>query len=95
MPADDTVRLRVSNTLAFAHWISSRRYIGFQLTKTTAGLRIDSVKDVDKASMPPFCEAANVYCLGELSNNDPSYAYPYVSPWHDTARKVVLKLCAP
>ncbi|KAK5125461.1 hypothetical protein LTR85_000570 [Meristemomyces frigidus] len=41
------------------------------------GLRIDSVKDVDKASMPPFCEAAGVYCLGELSNNDPSYAYPY------------------
>lgn len=41
------------------------------------GLRIDSVKDVDKASMPPFCEAAGVYCLGELSNNAGSYAYPY------------------
>lgn len=40
------------------------------------GLRIDSVKDVDKTSMLPFCEAAGVYCLGELSNNDPSYAYP-------------------
>lgn len=36
------------------------------------GLRIDSVKDVNKASMPPFCEAADVYCLGELANNDPN-----------------------
>jgi alpha-amylase len=41
------------------------------------GLRIDSVKDVNTDSMPPFCEAAGVYCLGELSNGDPAYAYPY------------------
>ena len=43
------------------------------------GLRIDSVKDVNKSLMQHFCSAAGVYCMGELSNNDPAYAYPYQS----------------
>lgn len=57
---------------AYSSWIS-----WLVSTFSVDGLRIDSVKDVDKASMPPFCEAAGVYCLGELSDGDPSYSYPY------------------
>lgn len=58
---------------AYSTWIG-----GLVTNYSIDGLRIDSVKDVDKASMPPFCEAADVYCLGEVSNNNASYAYPYV-----------------
>lgn len=58
---------------AYSTWISQ-----LVANYSIDGLRIDSVKDVDMASMPPFCEAAGVYCMGELSNNDPACAYPCV-----------------
>ena len=46
---------------AYSEWISE-----LVANYSIDGLRIDSVKDVDKASMPPFCQAAGVYCLGEV-----------------------------
>jgi alpha-amylase len=59
---------------AFSTWIKE-----LVSNYSVDGLRIDSVKDVDKASMEPFCQAAGVYCLGELSNGNADYAYPYQS----------------
>lgn len=41
------------------------------------GLRIDSARHVDKKSLKQLCEAAGVYCLAEVADGDPSYAYPY------------------
>ncbi|KAF2171951.1 glycoside hydrolase family 13 protein [Zasmidium cellare ATCC 36951] len=67
------VRTEDQNVIdAYSTWISQ-----LVANYSIDGLRIDSVKNVNKASMPPFCEAAGVYCLGELSNNDPDYSYPY------------------
>ncbi|KAF2721241.1 glycoside hydrolase family 13 protein [Polychaeton citri CBS 116435] len=57
---------------AFSTWISQ-----FVSKYGIDGLRIDSVKNVNKASMTPFCKAAGVYCLGELANGNPDYSYPY------------------
>ncbi|KAJ4299065.1 hypothetical protein N0V90_004309 [Kalmusia sp. IMI 367209] len=41
------------------------------------GLRIDSVKNVNKAFFPPFCESAGVFCMGEVSEGEANYTYPY------------------
>ncbi|KAF2186346.1 glycoside hydrolase family 13 protein [Zopfia rhizophila CBS 207.26] len=41
------------------------------------GLRIDSVKNVNKIFFPPWCEAAGVFCMGEVSDGLANYTYPY------------------
>ncbi|KAF9728749.1 hypothetical protein PMIN04_005929 [Paraphaeosphaeria minitans] len=41
------------------------------------GLRIDSVKNVNKAFFPPFCRAAGVFCMGEVSEGRADYTYSY------------------
>ncbi|KAF1972609.1 glycoside hydrolase [Bimuria novae-zelandiae CBS 107.79] len=41
------------------------------------GLRIDSVKNVNKDFFPPFCQSAGVFCMGEVSEGLASYTYPY------------------
>lgn len=41
------------------------------------GLRIDTVKHVDKAFWPSFNQAAGVYCTGEVFDGDASYTCPY------------------
>lgn len=41
------------------------------------GLRIDSVKNVNKDFFPPFCRSAGVFCMGEVSEGRTNYTYPY------------------
>jgi alpha-amylase len=41
------------------------------------GLRIDSVKNVNRDFFPPFCQAAGVFCMGEVSEGLANYTYPY------------------
>ncbi|KAF2260037.1 Dioscin-alpha-L-rhamnosidase precursor [Lojkania enalia] len=41
------------------------------------GLRIDSVKNVNKDFFPPFCSSAGVFCMGEVSEGMANYTYPY------------------
>lgn len=41
------------------------------------GLRIDSVKNVNKDFFPPWCAAAGVFCMGEVSDGLYNYTYPY------------------
>lgn len=41
------------------------------------GLRIDTVKHVDKAFWPGFNSAAGVFCTGEVYDGDPAYTCPY------------------
>jgi alpha-amylase len=56
----------------YQSWISN-------LVKTynIDGLRIDTVKHVQKSFWPPFNQAAGVYCLGEVAHGDPTYTCPY------------------
>ncbi|KAF2020229.1 glycoside hydrolase family 13 protein [Aaosphaeria arxii CBS 175.79] len=44
---------------------------------TIDGLRIDSVKNVHPTFFPPFCAAAGVFCMGEVSEGLANYTYPY------------------
>lgn len=41
------------------------------------GLRVDTVKHVEKDFWPDFNEAAGVYAVGEVFNGDPAYTCPY------------------
>ncbi|KAL1962885.1 hypothetical protein VTN77DRAFT_9063 [Rasamsonia byssochlamydoides] len=41
------------------------------------GLRIDTVKHVEKSFWPGYNSAAGVYCVGEVFDGDPSYTCPY------------------
>jgi alpha-amylase len=41
------------------------------------GLRIDTVKHVDKEFFPSFNAAAGVYCIGEVLDGDPNYTFDY------------------
>ncbi|GFF63758.1 acid alpha-amylase [Aspergillus lentulus] len=41
------------------------------------GLRIDTVKHVEKDFWPGYNDAAGVYCVGEVFSGDPSYTCPY------------------
>ncbi|CCC14124.1 hypothetical protein SMACR_08465 [Sordaria macrospora] len=43
------------------------------------GLRIDSVKHVEKSFWPGFESAAGVYAIGEVFQGDPAYLAPYQS----------------
>ncbi|ORY08353.1 putative alpha-amylase [Clohesyomyces aquaticus] len=43
------------------------------------GLRIDSVKNVNKDFFPPWCRSAAVFCMGEVSEGLSTYTYPYQS----------------
>ncbi|KAJ5491759.1 Acid alpha-amylase [Penicillium diatomitis] len=41
------------------------------------GLRIDTVKHVQKSFWPGYQSAAGVYCVGEVFSGDPAYTCPY------------------
>ncbi|KAK5993730.1 Alpha-amylase A type-1/2 [Cladobotryum mycophilum] len=41
------------------------------------GVRIDTVKHVEKDYWPGFVDAAGVYCIGEVFHGDPNYLAPY------------------
>ncbi|CRG90037.1 alpha-amylase [Talaromyces islandicus] len=41
------------------------------------GLRIDTVKHVQKSFWPGYNSAAGVYCVGEVFDGDPAYTCPY------------------
>ena len=41
------------------------------------GLRIDSVKNVNRDFFPPWCQSAGVFCMGEVSEGMTNYTYPY------------------
>lgn len=41
------------------------------------GLRIDTVKHVQKAFWPGYNKAAGVYCVGEVFDGDATYTCPY------------------
>lgn len=41
------------------------------------GLRIDTVKHVQKSFWPGYNSAAGVYCVGEVFDGDPAYACDY------------------
>lgn len=41
------------------------------------GLRIDTVKHVNKDFFPAFNEAAGVYCIGEVLDGGPQYTCDY------------------
>ncbi|KAF2108016.1 glycoside hydrolase superfamily [Lophiotrema nucula] len=43
------------------------------------GVRIDTVKHVEKDFWPPFASAAGSYCIGEVFDGDPSYVSGYAS----------------
>jgi glycosidase len=47
------------------------------LTLTVDGLRIDTVKHVEKDFWPGYNDAAGVYCVGEVFSGDPAYTCPY------------------
>jgi alpha-amylase len=46
---------------------------------TVDGLRIDTVKHVQKSFWPGYNSAAGVYCVGEVFDGDPAYTCPYQS----------------
>lgn len=46
---------------------------------TIDGLRIDTVKHVEKPFWTSFCAAAGVYAVGEVYDGDYNYACPYQS----------------
>ncbi|OAG11761.1 alpha-amylase [Paraphaeosphaeria sporulosa] len=64
---DDPLVAREMN--AWIRWLVSAHNVD--------GLRIDSVKNVNKAFFPPFCRAAGVFCMGEVSEGHANYTYPY------------------
>ncbi|KAF2181444.1 carbohydrate-binding module family 20 protein [Zopfia rhizophila CBS 207.26] len=43
------------------------------------GVRIDTVKHVEKDFWPPFASAAGAYCIGEVFDGDPAYLAGYAS----------------
>jgi alpha-amylase len=45
--------------------------------KIVDGLRIDTVKHVEKDFWPGYNDAAGVYCVGEVASGDPVYTCPY------------------
>lgn len=44
------------------------------------GLRIDAAKHVDSAFWPQFCEAAGVFCIGEVFGDDIDFAATWQGP---------------
>lgn len=45
--------------------------------RTVDGLRIDTVKHVNKAFLKPFNQAAGVFSIGEVFNGDTAYVCGY------------------
>ena len=66
----DTTNRFVIDT--YYNWIQS-----FATTFAIDGLRIDTVKHVQKSFWSGFNKAAGIFCLGEVLNGDPSYTCPY------------------
>lgn len=64
----------IPNSFASAKYISScpetNQYI-------VDGLRVDTVKHVQKDFWPGYNEAAGVYCVGEVLDGDADYTCPY------------------
>ncbi|PGH17299.1 hypothetical protein AJ79_01183 [Helicocarpus griseus UAMH5409] len=56
----------------FNSWIT-----GLVSNYSVDGLRIDTVKHVEKEFFPAFVEAAGVYSIGEILDGDPAYTCPY------------------
>lgn len=42
------------------------------------GMRIDGTKQMGKAFQHDFCEAAGVFCVGEVAGDDAKYAASYM-----------------
>ncbi|KAF8424280.1 glycoside hydrolase superfamily [Tirmania nivea] len=57
---------------AFQNWI--KNLVG---TYSIDGLRLDTVKHVEKDFWPGFTNAAGVFSVGEVFNGDPAYVGPY------------------
>lgn len=53
---------------SYANWISE-----FVKTYSIDGLRIDAAKHVREDFWPGFCEAAGVFCIGEVFAQDMPY----------------------
>ncbi|KAF7561789.1 hypothetical protein G7046_g2349 [Stylonectria norvegica] len=67
--------LRTENDNVRAIWFD---WIGQIVTKYSIdGLRIDSVKHIEKSFNRPFEEAAGVYTIGEVLNGDPAFTLPF------------------
>lgn len=49
----------------------------FTLTNPVDGLRIDTVKHVQKSFWPGYNDAAGVYSVGEVFDGDPAYTCDY------------------
>nr|ASA45799.1 Amy13A [Evansstolkia leycettana] len=75
---DTTVSLPDLNTTETAvqniwyNWVA-----GLVANYSVDGLRIDTVKHVQKPFWPGYNKAAGVYCVGEVLNGDPSYTCDY------------------
>lgn len=70
LPDIDTTNPSVIDT--YQSWIKS-----LAATFAIDGLRIDTVKHVQKPFWPGFNKAAGVYCIGEVLDGDPTYTCPY------------------
>lgn len=70
MPDIKTENPEVANTMNT--WIKS-----LVSNYSIDGLRIDSVKNVNKDFFPSWCKSAGVFCMGEVSEGMANYTYPY------------------
>ena len=41
------------------------------------GLRLDSAGNVNPSFFPSFCEAAGIFCTGEVYSGEPKWVCPY------------------
>jgi alpha-amylase len=70
LPDLDTTRQDVKDL--YSNWISN-----LVSTYSIDGLRVDTVKHVQKDFWPGFSQAAGVYCVGEVFSGDPGYVCDY------------------
>jgi alpha-amylase len=70
LPDIDTTDTSIRST--FQSWISD-----LVSTYDFDGLRIDTVKHVEKDFWPDFVSASGVFAIGEVYNGDPAYCGPY------------------
>ncbi|GIJ99501.1 hypothetical protein Aspvir_001633 [Aspergillus viridinutans] len=75
---DTTVSLPdLDTTDTTVQTICTRTWAWMILTVIVDGLRIDTVKHVEKDFWPGYNDAAGVYCVGEVFSGDPTYTCPY------------------
>ena len=70
LPDVDTTNSSVIDM--YQSWIKS-----LVTTFAIDGIRVDTVKHVQKSFWPGFNKAAGVYCMGEVFDGDPMYTCPY------------------